>query len=399
LVDSIFRLYPIPALFLHEITGKGLGGHKSVRYEVVDGQQRIRALADYLSDKYPLLSPDDKKLRLPTSLRSEPAPWGKRRFSELDAALQDRLIRTKLDVFVISGVGHEDEIRDLFIRLQSGTALSRQQIRDAWPGNVGPYIEKLAGKMDRTPAVDLFRLADRRGIRSEDERDPYESDRQFCAQLLGLFLAREGDPCIVQSVGANELDKVYHEHTQFDPSGPSALRFESVLKHTTKVCAAALDLEVEGPRGRRKKFAKLNLISVFLFVQDLSRNPLFRINQQFYGSVAPHLCTVHFVSSTAKSTSGPKIAEHYRLWREKVDGAVGIRLDPKRIFDEDQKKEVFKRAEGKCAVCGEPVDVGDDEYDHFPVAYRDGGRTVVENCRLVHCHHHPRGRSIMEDED
>ena len=67
LIDSVFRLYPIPPLFLHEITAKGLGGHTSVRYEVVDGQQRIRAFADYLGDKYQLLSPDDRKLRLPTS--------------------------------------------------------------------------------------------------------------------------------------------------------------------------------------------------------------------------------------------------------------------------------------------------------------------------------------------
>ena len=290
LIDSIFRHYPIPPLFLHEITAKGLGGHKSVRYDVVDGQQRIRALADFLGDKYQLLNPDDKKLRLPNSLRSTPAPWGKKRFSELDAALQDQLTQRKLDVFVITGVEHEDEIRDLFIRLQSGTALSRQQIRDAWPGNVGPYIERLAGKMDRTPAIDFSKFADKRGERSEDERDPYMADRQFCAQLLCLFLARQSDPCIAQSIGANDLDKLYHENTELDPTGESAQKFETALKHTTKVCSVALELEVEGPRGRKKKFTKLNLISTFSLIQDLSRNPLFVINRRFYEQVAPQLC-------------------------------------------------------------------------------------------------------------
>lgn len=399
LIDSLFRQYPIPPLFLHEITAKGLGGHKSVRYEVVDGQQRIRALADFLGDKYPLLSPDDKKLRLPNSLRSSLAPWGKRRFSELDAALQDQLAKRKLDVFVITGVTHEDEIRDLFIRLQSGTALSRQQIRDAWPGNIGPYIERLAGKMDRTPAIDLFKLADKRGDRSEDERDPYMADRQFCAQLLCLFLARESDPCAAQSIGANDLDKLYHENPEFDPIGQSAQKFEAALRHTTKVCIAGLEMEVEGPRGRKKKFTKLNLISTFLLVQDLSKNPLFKINRQFYEQVAPRLCAPHLVNNATRSTSGPRIAEHYRLWREKVDGDVGIRLDPKRAFDEEQKAEIYKSAEGKCAVCKETVDEGDDEYDHFPVAYRDGGKTVVENGRLVHKHHHPRGRPIVDDDE
>src|ERR1039457_4937852 len=282
LIDSIFRKYPIPPLFLHEITTEGLGG-MAIRHEVVDGQQRILALVDYIADKYPLLNPDDKKLRLPNSLRTEPAPLGNRRFSELDAAMQNQLTQRKLDVFVITNVAHPDEIRDLFIRLQAGTALSRQQIRDAWPGNIGPYIEKLAGKMNKTPTAELFGLADRRGERSEDERDDYETDRQFCAQLLCLFLARESDPCAMQSVGANDLDKLYQENTLLDPVGESALKFETILKRTTKVCALALEIGVEGPRGRRRKrFAKLNLISTFLFIQDLSKNSSFRFDHNFY---------------------------------------------------------------------------------------------------------------------
>src|SRR2546425_11112494 len=59
LIDSIFRQYPIPPIFLHEIRSKGLGGTKTIRYEIVDGQQRIRALADFHSDKFSLLDPSD----------------------------------------------------------------------------------------------------------------------------------------------------------------------------------------------------------------------------------------------------------------------------------------------------------------------------------------------------
>jgi hypothetical protein len=392
LIDSLFRQYQIPPLFLYEVSEKGLGGRKSVRYDIIDGQQRIRALVDFLGDKYQLLNPDEKRLRLPNSLRSMPAPWGKRRFSELDAALQEQLIKRKLDVFVITEVVHEDEIRDLFIRLQSGTALSRQQIRDAWPGNVGPYIEKLAGKMERTPKFDFSKFTGKWGERSEEERDLYMTDRQFCAQLLCLFLARQHDPCSQQSVGANDLDNLYHDNTDFDPAGKSAQNFEAALKQTIKICNIALDLE------GKKKFKKLNIISTFLFVQDLSKNPLFVMNRQFCEQVAPHLCDSQNLNNAARSTSGPRIAEYYRVWRERV-GDVGIRLDPQRAFDEEQKREIYKRAEGKCAIDGEPVEEGDEEYDHFPIAYRDGGKTEVENGRLVCRHHHPRGRPISDEDD
>ncbi len=57
LIDSIFRRYPIPPIFLHEKRTEGLDGTETEADEVVDGQQRIRALADFHADKFELLDP------------------------------------------------------------------------------------------------------------------------------------------------------------------------------------------------------------------------------------------------------------------------------------------------------------------------------------------------------
>ncbi|MGH9536143.1 MAG: DUF262 domain-containing protein [Terriglobales bacterium] len=141
LIDSIFRGYPIPPIFLQEIRGAGLGGEVSKRYEIVDGQQRIRALADYFEGKFACLQPADRKLKLPASLRSDPAPWGGKKFDDLQPTERDALRSTKIDVYLMGDVRNPDEVRDLFIRLQSGTPLTRQKIRDAWPGNVGPFVD------------------------------------------------------------------------------------------------------------------------------------------------------------------------------------------------------------------------------------------------------------------
>ncbi|HEY3243293.1 MAG TPA: DUF262 domain-containing protein, partial [Phycisphaerae bacterium] len=54
-IDSIFRGYPLPALFLQKIEGSGLGGAVTQRFDVVDGQQRILTLVRFLEDKFPLL--------------------------------------------------------------------------------------------------------------------------------------------------------------------------------------------------------------------------------------------------------------------------------------------------------------------------------------------------------
>jgi hypothetical protein len=395
LVDSIFRKYPIPPMFLHELKAVGLGGNSSTRFEVVDGQQRIRALADYFEDKFALLDAADRKLKLPNSLRSIPAQWGKKRFSELLPEHRAFLQGIEIDVFVITEVDRPDEVRDLFIRLQSGTALSRQQIRDAWPGNIGPYIERLAGKLSRGPSIKLFQLADKRGTSIDDDRDRYDADRHFCAQLLALFLARENDPCAIQSVGPNDLDNLYHEHTEFDPTGPGAARFESILAHATTILEVAQKKAAAGPKAKRK-FKKLDIISSVLFAQDVSKNKFLKIDNSFYKAVAHHVLTERDGARQGKSTSGPAIIQYYEEWRSDLVPGLGIQLDPIRIFTDQQRIEIFERDNGLCKICNKAVDDDDAEYDHFPLAHAVGGKTLVDNGRLVHKACHPRGRPVSQ---
>jgi hypothetical protein len=45
-----------------------------------------------------------------------------------------------------------------------------------------------------------------------------------------------------------------------------------------------------------------------------------------------------------------------------------------------------------CKMCGKDLTLQDAEGDHYPAAWRDGGRTVIENGRLVHKACHIRGR-------
>ena len=391
LIDSIFRKYPIPPMFLHEIRGKGLGGHETTRYEIVDGQQRIRALSAFRSGKFPLLDASDKRLRLPISLRKLPAPWGKRRYAELDEALRKEFQTKELDVFVINEVADPDEVRDLFIRLQSGTALTRQQIRDAWPGAIGPFIARLAGKLNSRPSILLFQQIDRRGSRSEDERDPYDSDRQFCAQLLCLFLTRESDPRAQQSIGANDLDRIYHQYTTLNVDGESAKRFQEILGRANDVFFRAT-VQTAGGKDRKKlKFRKLDVIAAFLLIQDLSRNELFKFDKSFNQKLANHILSGIVPQVAGKSTSGPTIAKYYEAWRSNIIEEIGIRLDPKRFFDEADKQAIYAKAEGLCGICREHVDLDDAEYDHHPIPYALGGQTALENGRLVHAACHPRG--------
>jgi hypothetical protein len=393
-VDSIIRGYPVPAVFVQEVTTESpLGAMK--RWEVVDGQQRLAALAGYTKGDYALLKPDDRKLALPHSLRALPAPWADRHFEELEEPLRTRLMDAMIHVYVIDCGDEHDEVRDLFIRLQKGTALSRQQIRDAWPGRLGPYIERLAGKLGRNPKCGLFRCADQRGQSSEaTEVDGYVNDRVFAAQLLHLFMERQRDLCAEPGLGANALDRLYHTSTEFDTEGETARRFEELLRHTLVVVERILRRKTDGG-GNHTVVGKTTIFVAFMLLQDQLRAGA-ALGPTYCGNLVRLLLNWR-PRNHIRPSSGAGLAAAYEEFRNEPAVQPVLQLDARRCFDGVQKAQLFEAAGGVCAICGEAVATDEAEYDHYPVPYRDGGRTEVSNGRLVHAHCHRRGRPRLAE--
>ena len=90
-IDSIYRAYPVPALFLFVVEKPGLEDKPVKKFEIVDGQQRLIAIRDFRNSKIRLLEMNDNsKLRLPRSVRQKPAPWAGKFYSELSDDLKRR---------------------------------------------------------------------------------------------------------------------------------------------------------------------------------------------------------------------------------------------------------------------------------------------------------------------
>ena len=219
-------------------------------------------------------------------------------------------------------------------------------------------------------------------------------DRQLAAQLLKIFLAHERDPAVYASVSANELDNLYHAETDWEPTGPTAAKFRAVLSLTGQVFEA-----LRRKRPSTKKFRILDLKVMMLYLQDLTRSPNAKVDRKFIDAIAESFSNepAEGKPTGGKASSSVLLKKHYEWWRQRSPDKELIRLDPRRTFDEAQKKEISERAGGKCQICKEPTSDGDCEYDHFPVPYRDGGTTEVSNARLVHATCHPRGRPPEED--
>lgn len=393
-IDSLFRGYPVPTIFLYQVVRKGLGGETSTKYEIVDGQQRLRAIVEFRQGDFPLLVTSDRKFRIPESLRA-PTAWSGRSYNELpDEGLRKQLDDLQLNVQMISEVKSPDEIRDLFIRLQSGTALTRQQVRDAWPGNVGPFIERVAGKLTTLPSSKLFGLIDGRGARSPDDDgdDPYSNDRATAAQLLAVFLAREKSERNFVGISAPELDALYHEQAAFDPQGESAKLYHLALSLSEKLLEIATLLArssslTDGSRTK-KKYAKLTVLAVFCWVHDfLVAKQLGRANLTEQGLQSLGKYIQDFQPIHTKGQTGQKIREVFEQFSKGVPLEGIIDLDPKRDFTDDDKQQIRLLANGICSRCTQPVFDGDEAFHHKDPWAR-GGRTVVGNGTLMHkkCH-------------
>ena len=392
LIDSLFRKYPLPPIFLHEKKSKGLRDEESSKFEIVDGQQRIRSLVKFRKNEFELLETKDKRLKIPNSLRGMKAAWQGLTYDRLPPAQQQIFDEHLLEAYCITGSVNDDEVRDLFIRLQSGKPLTPQQVRDAWPGPIGPFVEQLAGKLDRVPSLTLFAKIDRRGSKEEEATDKRVNHRVICAQLLLLFMERSRHPDNYCAISSKNLDQLYHENTTFKRNSDEAERFIELLKKTERVVEY-----LEGHTGKGK-FRRLDIVGLFCVLHDLSYMENIRIENSHLQKIAE---IVHELSRTplGKSTSLAAVQAASNALRERVQNDEGtlIKLDVKRVFSDAQKVKIRERLDGKCEVCKKPVLTNDEEFDHFPIAHARGGKTEVNNGRLVHRRCHPRFGRIPDE--
>jgi hypothetical protein len=396
LVDSVLRGYPLPRFYFQQKLSTDVLGNAQVSLDVIDGQQRLIALSQFRQDKWPLFKLEDERVPLPPSVRAQTVSWSGKTFSALPEALQEQFLSVELSVVLIDEVTG-DEVRDLFIRLQSGTPLTAQQVRDAWPGNIGPYIERLAGKGDRHGQLaELFAAIDRRGrgARTEEEyEDPALEWRQTCAQLLALLLAKERGRSF-PSLRSSALNDLYHANTEFDTKGRVAQQFQFLLVGAQVVVLARPDSQ------GRKAIRKQRLFSLFLFLRlllfsdvDFMRalSPVAELfwREDWDGAPEP----------AGRVGSAEALEEHFTWFvYERMASLRLPELDKRRLFSIEQKAVLWQRSGGRCGICGVPVDVGIAEYDHvFPWIL--GGATEVDNGRVVHPKCHARGLAAIDGKE
>lgn len=400
LVDSIFRGYPIPLIYLHHIK-RAVAGMQREDLEVIDGQQRIQALYEFREGAFKLYDPirDEREARFPSFIKQQPCSWGGHDFSSLPSELQVQFLGTELSVAkVTTETAHE--ARDLFIRLQAGLPLNAQEKRDAWPGGFTDYILKLGGKPEipKYPGHDFFRRV--MGAKPGKSRGKF---RQFCAQIAILYFARrEANGERLTDVNAKAIDDFYYRHLDFDDSSGEAQRLEGILDKLT---------ELLGDRKRRSLKAH-EAIHLVLLVDSLWDD----YTRSWEGTLAPafdqFMERLAFGKKSSRTGESDEFWTRYGVWtRTNSDRGAIIKMrheffaekmldlmaplqpkDPKRLYGPLEREIIYFRDKKSCSVCGSQVAWNDAEIHHLK-EHSKGGETTLTNAALVHRSCHPKGKA------
>lgn len=365
LMDTILRNYDIPKFYWRKVNRDD-----GIQYEVVDGQQRLRAIWEFEADEFALPKDTDPIDGVKVSGLKH---------SQLPVEIMQKFDEYSLDIIIITDAiedEQENEVRDMFLRLQNGTTLKAQEKRNAMTGKMRDFIRDTAGH-------DFFQ-----NCKFTNSRYTFD---HVAAQITLIELS--GGPVNVRDA---DLNKMYKDNQSFDGNGLVAKKVKRVL-----------DFLLRAFPEKTPELERYNVINLYIIASDLLDNYVW---QELHKPLAEWF--IDFERNRAindeKSEEEDKdfsLIEYKRLTSQSTDTEESIKgrvelnqkrffevlpdielIDPIRGFTHAQRLAIYRRDEGHCKVkikCdGEKVGWNNWHADHVK-PHSLGGKTTVSNGQLA----------------
>jgi hypothetical protein len=200
LMDTILRGYDIPKFYMRQIS------KSPQKFEVVDGQQRLRSIWSFIAGEFRLAKESDDV---------DGHKIANCYYVELPIEIRSLFDVYPLDVVVMTD-SEEDEVREMFLRLQNGTSLKAQEKRNAMPGEMRKFVKELTEHNIFTKSVPF---ANKRFIHDH-----------VAAQITLVELS--GGPVNVKD---KDLNKMYEDNAVFNASNPKAKKIKKTLDYMYKM--------------------------------------------------------------------------------------------------------------------------------------------------------------------
>lgn len=246
LIESLILNIPIPIIYIsYDIDVDEEVSSEQVRYSVIDGQQRLRAISDYFNNKYILEGLDT--LSEVNGLK----------FRELPGFLQRRLEARTVRCLQVDSTIDEQVKYDIFERLNIGAVkLEAQEIRNATiRGKVNKKLKELSLNRDFNA---LLQIEDS-SKREENIRVRKMEDRELVLRFLALY-NNYSDESISKGMGNYLTEKMKYLNSISDSDlDIIAQAFVDVMKTTREYFGKTAFAKLKYKDGRRLFASKFNV--------------------------------------------------------------------------------------------------------------------------------------------
>ena len=402
LIDSFFRRHYVPDIVLREVhTPDHL-----MKYEVVDGQQRINAIQEFFA----------KEFKLPKSLADITKEDGKY-YGDLSPEVQKHVEQQTLNATVLGGLTDPKKkqnqrlVAEVFWRLQQGESLS--------------YIEVEHSKLYSATRNFITKYADDLSF----DYDKYESRNYNPTQhrffkIISMdnsrlqHLALLARFCMLEShQGSTDLGLPYLRKFIDDWKDKKLGEFENSPE--AKRCLKTLDILYkifkEDPSVRKggvipELDREYIIVSIYLLASRLV-NGYWNFKPEHYDKFRKFVRKFYQRWQSQDDDDNEMLS--FRDQRQQNSKAVEIRdqlitkwffeycpeldqLDPQRNFSYLQRIKIYRKDKGICQAClaeglskeDATVPWNQFEADHL-IPYSKGGKTTIENGQVL-CRRHNR---------
>ncbi len=357
-IDSIIKDFPIPQVFIRKIPGN--------EFEIVDGQQRLTTIQEFLKDEFTL---------------SVISKLGKIKYSQLPEFTRIEFDNRKIPVIWLDNYDDED-VRSLFRRLQSGRDLNTGEKLNAFPGS----ITLLARKIADHPFFNNVNFSMNR----------YRA-LQLAAQII--LLVNEG----ITDIKANRLYEFFDFHKDDDESSSFFKKSKRILNYMNKIIKNLKLPELRTPSWfinyfifTKELMDKYNIVSkekvILKFYQDFFKyieenKKISKSKEAHEGKIKIDIEAINFVNNNRAGTNNRKniqsridyLREKFFEWEHDIEPK-----DIKRGFDETERIAIYRRYKGICQNpdCLKKVKFEDFHADH-KIPHSRGGKTIINNAQVL----------------